>query len=455
MQVGKSWCIIHFIMEKVKEYILKNNLIKKGEVIGVGVSGGSDSMALLNILTNLQEELDFEVVGIHINHGIREESRDEEEFVMQKCKSMGVRAYKFKIDANKLAKDKNMSLETAAREGRYEVFKSLLRKDVIDKIALAHHQLDQAETILMHIFRGSGTSGATGMEPIRDKVFIRPILEVSKKEIMDYIMEHSIDYVEDKSNKDTVYNRNFIRNIILPQIIERWPGAETNIVSFGKTLKEDDSFINGQLFDDAVLYEKDVARIPLSYFIYPQALVNRLIIKVLKNIGFVKDFERKHIEMIKEVALLKENGTRVKLPYDITVIREYDYLSIINKFKEIKPFRSEFKIGEIIVPDFGKIIVRKVKEINQKENCLYIDAKKIPKTAEWRYRSEGDNFTKFGGGSKKLKSFMIDKKIPQRLRNCLPILADGNEVLVIAGVEISDKIKVEESKNILEIEVKK
>ena len=306
-----------FTMEKVKEFIVKNNLIEKGQVIGVGVSGGSDSMALLNILVGLQEELDFEVVGIHINHGIREESRDEEEFVVSKCRNLGVRVYKFKIDAIKLSKEKNQSIETAAREGRYDVFKSLIKKDVVDKIALAHHELDQAETILMHIFRGSGTLGATGMEPVRDKVFIRPILNLSKKEIMDYIMERNIDYVEDKSNADSAYNRNFLRNVILPQIAQRWPGVETNLVNFGKILKEDEKFINNHVYDDAVLYEEDNARIPLSYFVYPEAIVNRLIIKVLKNIGFVKDFERKHVEMIKDVALNKENGTRVKLPYDI------------------------------------------------------------------------------------------------------------------------------------------
>ena len=442
-------------MEKVKQFILENNLINKGEVIGVGVSGGSDSMALLNMLVNLQEELDFEVVGIHINHGIREESRDEEEFVVKKCKGLGIRVYKFKIDSLKLAKEKNTSIETAAREGRYEIFKSLIKKDVVDKIALAHHQLDQAETILMHIFRGSGSLGAIGMEPTRDRVFIRPILQLTKKEIMDYIMDNNIDYVQDKSNEDSTYNRNFLRNVILPQIAERWPGVENNIVNFGNILKEDEKYIEGYVYDDAVLYEENMARIPLSYFVYPQPIVNRLIIKVFKKLGFVKDFERKHVEIIKDIASNKENGTRIKLPYDITVIKEYDYITIINKTRENKDFSAEFKIGEIEVPNFGKIVVKKVNSLKNRPNCLYIDLKKLPKNLSWRFRKEGDVFTKFGGGSKKLKSFLIDKKIPVRLRDNLPVLADSKEVFVVAGVEISEKVKVEEGKSILEIEVKK
>ena len=119
-----------FTMEKVKEFIVKNNLIEKGQVIGVGVSGGSDSMALLNILVGLQEELDFEVVGIHINHGIREESRDEEEFVVSKCRNLGVRVYKFKIDAIKLSKEKNQS---SVRFSTVQ-YKSRLSKDYFVKL---------------------------------------------------------------------------------------------------------------------------------------------------------------------------------------------------------------------------------------------------------------------------------------------------------------------------------
>ena len=181
-------------MQNILNFIKENKLIKKGQIVGVGVSGGSDSMALVHYLASLQDELDFEVVAIHIDHSIREESREEAEFVIRRCKEMGIRAYKFKIDAPKLAKERNESIETAAREGRYEVFESLIKRDVVDVIALAHHQSDQVETILMHIFRGSGVAGARGMEPIRDKKYIRPMLTTTKKEILEYASYNNIDY---------------------------------------------------------------------------------------------------------------------------------------------------------------------------------------------------------------------------------------------------------------------
>ena len=440
-------------MEKIKEFIKEKGLILEGDTIGVGVSGGSDSMALLHYLYSIKEELEFDLVAIHINHGIREESREEAEFVVRKCKELGVRVYQFKINALNIAKEKNQSVETAAREGRYEIFRSLISRGVVDKIALAHHQSDQAETILMHIFRGAGIAGARGMEPIRDKIYIRPMLTTSKKEIMEYIVNNNIDYVNDSSNGDITYNRNFIRNVLMPQICERYNGAEEAIVSFGKTVTEDDEFINKSVFDDAVLYYEDMAKIPTSYFVYPEPIVNRLVIKVLKKIGIVKDFEKVHIEMIKDLARNGENGSRIKLPYSTVVFREYDYLTLVNKAKEEVEFVAPFKIGEVEVPNYGKISVKRARVLKQEENVLYVDGKKIPKTAEWRYKQEGDIFKKFAGGTKKLKSYFIDKKIPVRLRKFIPVLADGKEILVVAGVEISEKVKIEEGSQVLKIEI--
>lgn len=441
-------------MEKIKEFIKEKKLINPGEVIGVGVSGGSDSMALLHYLAGVQEELDFEVVAIHINHGIREESRNEEEFVMTKCRELGVRAYKFKINSPKIAKEKNESIETAAREGRYDIFKSLIQRGVVDKIALAHHESDQAETILMHIFRGSGIAGARGMEPIRDGIYIRPMLNVSKKEIMNYVLDNNIDYVQDNSNFDNGYNRNFLRNVILPQICERWPGAESGIVSFGRTVSEDDDFINNYVQDSDVIYDDEIAKIPLTYFTYPTSVLNRLLIKIFKRVGIQKDFEKKHIEMITDLAKNGENGSRVQLPFEVVAVREYNYLTLVNKLKNRPELRVPFGIGEIELENIGKIITKKVKTYESKPNFLFIDIDKVPADTIWRYREDGDVFTKFGGGTKKLKSYFIDKKIPQRIRDYIPVLASGNEILVIGGIEISDKVKIDENSKIASINIK-
>lgn len=446
-------------MEEVKSFILKNNLVKKGEVIGIGVSGGLDSMALLNIMNDLAYELDIQIVAVHINHGIREESIYEEDFVEQKCKELGVRFYKFRIDAPKIAQEKNLSLETAAREGRYKVFEALITKGIVDKIALAHHLDDQAETLLMHLFRGSGMSGAKGMAPIRDNKYIRPLLELSKKQLEDYVTVNSIEHIEDESNYDITYNRNFIRNVVMKDILKRWPNAVSALANFSKSLVEDDSFINSQIREDAVIRDNNLVQIPCSCFLYHNSIVTRTIFKALATLGIKQDIERKHIALIKELALTGENGKKIKLPNQIVVSKEYDYIAIHSNKKEKPVLDQEFKSGTFEVQGYGKIIVKRVKDFDVNEtngDCLYFDFRKVPKTARWRFREDGDVFEKFGGGSKKLKSYLIDKKVPQRIRNVLPVLADGNEVYVIAGVEISDKVRLDDGvTSCCKVEVKK
>ena len=301
-------------MENIKRLILQNNLISQGDIIGVGVSGGKDSMALLCYLQNLSKELDFEVVAITVDHSIRENGAKDAQFVVDYCKSNNIRVYKFKIDVPLLAKEKSMSLESAAREGRYGVFKTMLQKHVVDKIALAHHKSDQAETVLMHLFRGSGVTGLKGMNVVRDKIFIRPMLNTDEKQIWKYVLSNNIPTVEDETNQDNEYSRNLIRNEILPVILKRWPNAINAIINFSNLASEDDDYILSQVPTDAFIVGENEIKIPLTYFLYPNPITSRMIYKALHMIGVNKDIETKHIEIIKNLAKNGENGKRLELP---------------------------------------------------------------------------------------------------------------------------------------------
>lgn len=429
-------------MDEILDFIKEHKLVKRGDVVGVGVSGGVDSMCLLHYLNSVKEQLDIEVVGIHINHGIREESFDEAKFVLEKCKEMGVRVYKFTIDSNKIAKEKKLSLETAAREGRYGVFDALVKKDIVDKIALAHHMSDQAETILMHLFRGAGVKGAKGMEPIRDGIYIRPMLNVSKKEILEYASMNNIEYVEDNSNNDNTYNRNYMRNVVMKDILKRWPNAIEAINSFSRTVCEDDDYIDSNLDLNSLIVDNKVVQLPCSVFKLHSAIYSRLVFKAFSLINVKKDIERKHIEMIRDLALNLENGKKIKLPLDVTVRKEYGFLTFENVYVEKPMLKKPNKCFSFDVENFGTVTIKRVKTDNLTDG-LYFDYRKVPKDAYWRFREDGDVFEKFGGGTKKLKSIFIDKKIPVRKRDYIPVLASGNEVYVIAGVAISDKVKVE------------
>ena len=316
-------------MDEILDFIKANKLVKKGDVVGVGVSGGVDSMCLLHYLNSVKDILDIDVVGIHINHGIREESYDEAKFVLDKCKEIGVRVYKFTIDSNKIAKEKKVSLETGAREGRYGVFEALVKKDIVDKIALAHHMSDQAETILMHLFRGAGIKGAKGMEPIRDGIYIRPMLNISKEEILEYASLNNIEYVEDASNNDNSYSRNYMRNVVMKDILARWPNAIEAINNFSRTVCEDDDYIDANIDLNSLVVDDKVVQLPCSVFRLHSAVYSRLVFKALSIIGVKKDIERKHIEIIKDLALNLDNGKKVKLPLDVSVRKEYGFLSAL------------------------------------------------------------------------------------------------------------------------------
>ena len=433
-------------MEKVLELINKEKLFKPGSIVGVGVSGGSDSMALLHFLNRNKEKLDIDVVAINVIHGTRENDESDAIFVQDYCRENNIRFYKFRIEAAILASQKGLSMEDACREGRFGVFENLKKRGIVDYIALAHHQRDQAETILLHILRGSGLKGASGMSYIRDDFYVRPFLDTPKDEILQYVYENNIDYLEDETNADTTISRNLLRQQIMPVLRTVWPQVDANLSNFGKVCKEDDSFIRNLMHFDGLLEEKNIVKIPLTYFVYSPALVMRLLSDCMNKLGVTKNIERKHFEAIINLAKKSENGAKINLPENIDVYREYDYITIARKRPRlVVNTEYDFKIGTITFGDYGKLKVSRAKTGELVEGSLLIDLDKVPENAKWRIRKEGDFIEKFGGGVKKLKTYFMDKKIPVRLRNYLPVLAVGSEVLAVAGVDISEQLRVTET----------
>lgn len=433
-------------MDNVLDYIKKNKLILPGEVIGVACSGGRDSICLLHYLNSVKDELDCEVVAVNVDHGIRPTSALDTEFVMNFCKENGIRAYKFKGEALKVAKEEKLSVEQAARKVRYGVFDSLIKRGLADKIALAHHMQDQAETVLLNILRGAGLTGARGMTPMRDGVYIRPFLSTPREEIMSYIDENGLEYVEDETNQDNEYTRNYVRNIVMPTLRKKFKSVDRNIVNFASICAKDDDYIFSQIDMGTMIEEKDLVKIPLTYFYQAESIVNRILMKVFAKFS-QQDIETKHLNMVRQFAVEANNGSVISLPYKIKVSKEYDYITIgYLKKKQIKE-NHPFKTGKMNVEGYGLIKVGATKKLlPQKMHQHVVDADKIPEDAVWRYKQEGDTFAPLGlNGSKKLKDYFIDKKIPQRMRENIPVLAVGNKILIVADIEIADEIKLTDS----------
>ena len=433
-------------MEKeVLEFIKEKKLINPGETIGVAVSGGVDSMSLLHFLNYYKEDLDCNIVAITVDHMLRGEASNEDAmFVKTWCKENGIFCHKYSVDADKIAKERNMTIEEAAREGRYSIFNNLLNDNVVDKIALAHHVSDQVETILLHIFRGAGLNGAVGMQENRDDLFIRPFLNTTKEEIVMYAAKNSIEYVDDETNSNNKYSRNYLRNVVIPNLKQRWEGLEQNILNFANSCKEDNDYILSHVKADGVIFEDNLAKIPLLYFHYNNSVINRIVFSTLKKLNAVKDIERKHIDLIKDVSKF-ENGKRISLPNNLVCQKEYDYVVIYKINKTIVEGEYSFKVGKTNFANLFEISVKKTNKPKLMQNALVVDANSIPETAVWRVRKPGDSFTKFGGGTKSLKNYFVDKKIPNRIRDLLPVLADGKNILCVASYEISDKTKITEN----------
>lgn len=431
-------------MEKVLDLIKQQRLFRPKSTVGVATSGGSDSMALLHFLYSHKEELNINVLAINVIHGTRDNDEVEARFVSNYCRDNEIEFAKYRVEAGVISMKEGITLEDACRKARYGIFEALKQKGVVDYIALAHHERDQAETILLHILRGSGLKGASGMSLIRDDFYVRPFLTTTKEQILEYLEANGIQYLEDETNTDTKISRNFLRVEIMPKLREVWPNLDNALANFGRICREDDECIRQMINFDAILHQGDVVKIPLTYFVYQKPLIFRMLADAVSSLGVEKDFETKHFEMMIDLVERCENGAKVNLPQGVDAHKEYEYLTITRKKPKFDvDVEWNFKVGTTKIGDYGKLSVKKAKSA-QFDMGLVIDLDKLPNGAKWRMRKEGDYIEKFGGGTKKLKAYLVDKKIPVRLRDCLPVLAIGNEVLVVAGVDISEQLRITE-----------
>lgn len=231
--------------EKVLKTMQKYNMIKSGDTIVIGVSGGPDSMALLNILNNLKEKLNIKLYVAHINHMIREEADEETEFVKDFCAKINVEFFAKKVKVEEEAKKQRIGTEEAGRNIRYEFFEEVAKRVGAHKIATAHNSNDNAETVLMNLIRGTSISGLKGIEKVRDGRFIRPIIECSREEIEEYCKENNLNPRYDKTNDENIYTRNKIRNLLIPFLKKEFnPNIIEGINRLSQIATEEEQFIN-------------------------------------------------------------------------------------------------------------------------------------------------------------------------------------------------------------------
>lgn len=298
--------------EKVLKTIQKYKLIESGDKIVIAVSGGPDSMCLLDVLRKLKEKLKIEIVVAHVNHSIREEADSETLYIKEYCNKHDIEIYIKKENVKELAKNDKIGLEEEGRKVRYKFFDEVLEKANANKIAIAHNMNDKAETVLMNIIRGSGSLGLKGIEPKRDEKYIRPLIEIQRIEIEEYCRINKLEPKHDKSNDDNTYTRNRVRNVLIPFLKENFnPNIINGINKLSIIMTEEQNYLEkivNNIYNGVKIEEKpksivlDLKKFNKEDIYIRKRLLFLAINKLFKN---TKNIEKIHIDDI--IKLCKRN----------------------------------------------------------------------------------------------------------------------------------------------------
>ena len=445
--------------QRVRAYIIENKMILPGDQVIAGVSGGGDSIAMLDFLCRYAGEISFSLQVIHVNHGIRgAEAKRDCHLVQETCRKRNISCRVYSYPVPELAKKWKMGLEEAGRTVRRQALleekKRLEEKPGRIRVALAHNQDDLAETMLHHLARGTGIRGLCAMRPVSGEI-IRPVLCLRKKEIVNYLEEEKISYMIDSSNLSDAYTRNRIRHHILPLLEQEInPGASSHMAQTAYVAAQAEDYLSRK--GEEVL--QGCTRQGNGYFLgdffaaaepIEKAYALQRALEVLA--GRRKDFTALHVQKILDLEHM-QTGRRIQLPYGILAEKTYGGIFLHKEVdkkgttdKEEESFVLPME-GELSCP-YGTFSVRifpwENQKIEEKKYTKWLDYDRIKNELSVRTRKTGDFMVVDQKGScKKVSRIMIDDKIPGRIRGELPLVAAGSEILWIVGGRINESFKV-------------
>lgn len=445
--------------QKFLRTVKKHALFQPGDHIILGLSGGADSLALFSLLTRFcPERMPVTVHPVHVNHKIRKGEADEDQrFVEELCCKEGLRCRSVMFDCVKEARRLHLTEEEAGRNKRYQVFddaaRELEREGISRsriKIATAHHADDQVETVLLHLLRGSGTDGLSGMAYCRTDAcgftIIRPLLDCWKQEIREYDAEEGLEPREDQTNSDPSYGRNRIRLELIPYLQRYNPKIKDALIRLTESVREDRAYLDAQAEqqyqnlasvndqsgqEKAVILRRDEAEA------LPGALRMRVLKHAVVDAGLTEDFTASHLQAADHVLCGKNPSARTELPHGFSVWRDYGNVLI----GRTDTYRTSAK-GDVHADRPGASIRTVMREELPKDppkgTCAYFDAEKLEavygsgadQQVCWRTWRPGD-YIAIPGGRKKLQDVMVDDKVPKDERDRICMAAVGSEVLFL------------------------
>ncbi len=419
----------------LKKAISQFSLIEKGDTVTIALSGGADSVSLLYILNSLKEELGITINAAHFNHSIRgDEAMRDQNFAKNICEKLGVEFFTETADVPKYARENHLSLELAARKLRYE----FLQRVAIGKVATAHTASDNLETVIFNLTRGTSLKGLCGIPPKRDR-FIRPLILCTRQDIEKYCELNNLDFVTDSTNLCDDYSRNNIRHNIIPLLKSINPNVEDAVSRMTTSLREDNDYIETSanailysLYDDNGLFVENFDKIPVS-------IAKRIIIRFFGICYPEISLENRHINEIYDICCV--NKGKINLPSNLFAVVKNSHLNFEDNTNF---FKTEYSIK-----------FEKMENVNNLFSNNILDCDKIVGKLTVRNRLDGDKFRPYKRGcTKTLKSLFTESKIPQEIRNTLPVVADEKGIVWVYNIGVADRCAVtKNTKNIINIKI--
>ncbi len=446
------------IYRRIEAYCEENGLFNQGDGVVVGLSGGADSVFLLYALARLKKRWSLELRAVHINHGIRgDEALRDEAYAVSFAGGLGIPCSVYRADIPSLSGEWHMTEEEAGRAYRYQCFAQCRKEHSFQKIAVAHHQDDQAETVLFQLIRGSSLRGLGGMRPKRGEI-VRPLLGISRAEIEKALQQEGIAFCEDTTNTQSLYARNCLRNQVIPLLQrEIQPAAIFHIAKTGERLREAIDYLDRQrdeAYQRLVRREEGKRSVPYeAYAALAPVLQKEIVLKMMEELaGRRKDISSSHIEIACDI-FAGNAGRRAMLPYGIEAQKSYGVAILCRRQEgagkqEGTPsflnaeivFRHEYQLpllqGETMRVVFEKAYGGNFMGSNLKKHCTKsFDYDKMDIMPRFRYPEEGDYlWLDHTGKRKKLSRLFIDRKVEKNQRDNILVLADGHHILWVPAL---------------------
>lgn len=435
-------------------------MLSSGDRVIAGVSGGADSVCLLFVLRALQERIAFSFGVVHVNHGIRPEAGEDARFVGELCKRLEIPFYLVEKDVPRQAALWKCSEEEAGRRVRYEAFRQIGEEFGASRIAVAHNSNDRAETMLFHLFRGTGLKGLGSIRPYREEI-IRPLLCLERKEIEEYLAERDISFCRDATNETDAYTRNRIRHHILPYVEEHIvSGCVPHIVQASHMLSETEDYLEEQTrtaMENCVSSDGRTISVAGLLSCHP-VIQKRILYELVKELSpHRQDISQVHIQDLMTL-FTKEGSRMICLPFGIRGRREYDRVILERDQEPLLTTGTDMPAGIGLQYEILEGSPEKYWEVPRNEYTKWFDCDKIKKCLILRTRRTGDYLTVTDREGKmirqSLKDYMINQKIPAGDRDSIPVLADDSHVVWLLGYRISEYYKIaENTKRILQVQL--